>query len=49
MTDKHERVIEAIQWIEPASAELIGTVDRFPKVYAAGTAMIEARLSAFRR
>lgn len=47
LTEKHERVIEAVQWIEPAMAELIGTVDRFPDVYAAGTAPIEAKLNAF--
>ena len=47
LPDKHRRVLEAIGWIEPAMAELISTVDRFPDVYAEGIAPIEAKLNTF--
>ena len=46
LPDKHQRLLEAIHWVEPAMGELIATVDRFPHVYAEGTAEIEAKLRA---
>lgn len=47
LKQKHERILEAIHWIEPAMVDLISTVDRFPDVYADGIAPIEAKLNAF--
>ena len=46
LPDKHQRLLEAIHWIEPTMGELIAAVDRFPHVYTKGTAAIETKLRA---
>lgn len=46
LPDKHQRIIEAIRWIEPAMADYIAVVDRFSTVHSEGLASISDRLRA---
>lgn len=44
LEEKHNRIVEALGWIEPAMVDLVSAVDRFPVVYTDGAAAIEARI-----
>lgn len=47
LEDKHEHLVAALNWMEPAIADLVTSLDRFPDVYTNGRVSVETNLRRF--